>query len=68
MPNRISESQFWQKVADSFNLYHGRYRRAILTDKDMQSDIREFLSDIDTLASAWYSQDMNGNKEGSKQL
>lgn len=46
--------QFWRKAADIYNLYHDRYRRALLTEEEQRKDIASFNSDMDALDSEWF--------------
>ncbi len=45
--------KFWRQTEDTFNLYHDRYRRAVLTEQEQRTDIRLFLSDMVKLAAEW---------------
>ncbi len=45
--------KFWHRTEDVFNLYHDRYRRAVLTDEEQQKDVASFISDMDSLAAEW---------------
>jgi len=62
----MNESDFWNMASDTYNLYHDRYRRAILTDEEIREDISGFLTDVDLLATEWYNREDN-NKGDNKE-
>lgn len=49
----MNPEQFWRRAADIYNLYHDRYRRAVLTEEEQHEDISSFNADMDALASEW---------------
>lgn len=50
---KMDIDKFWHRTEDVFNLYHDRYRRAVLTDEEQQKDVASFISDMDSLAAEW---------------
>jgi len=55
--------QFWQKATDYYNIYHGKYRHAILTDDELRETVPDFIGDMMTLMGDWYSFQENNDKE-----
>ena len=55
--------QFWQKATDYYNIYHGKYRHAILTDDELRETAPDFIGDMMTLMGDWYSFQENNDKE-----
>jgi len=62
----MTPNQFWQKATDYYDIYHGKYRRAILTDEELRETVTDYIGDIMTLMSEWYnSQENNGKGVGT---
>jgi hypothetical protein len=56
-------NQFWQKATDIHDLYHGKYRRAILTDDELRETVTDYIGDMMTLMGEWYGlQEDNNDK------
>ena len=56
---------FWQKVKDFYDIHHGKYLHAVITDEEKRNTVTDFLSDIEGLTGEWYSPDSSEiNKEG----
>ncbi len=59
----MNPNQFWQKATDIHDLYHGLYRRAILTDKELRETVTDYIADTMTLMGEWYNSQGNSDKE-----
>lgn len=53
----MNHTQFWQKATDYYDIYHGKYRHAVLTDEEQLENVGDFLVDMDALASEWYNRE-----------
>ena len=53
--DQLTIDKFWNKASDIFNLYHNKYRFAILTDEEKRETVTDFLADADNLAMEWYN-------------
>ena len=62
----MNPNQFWQKATDFYNIYYGKYRRAILTDEELRETVTDYIGDLMTLMSEWYSSQGNNDKEKGK--
>lgn len=51
----MNPEQFWQKATDIHDLYHGLYRRAVLTDAELRATVPAYIDGIMALISEWYS-------------
>ena len=58
----MNPNQFWQKATDYYDIYRGRYRHAILTDKELRETVTDFLGEMMTLMGEWYSSQENNIK------
>ena len=56
----MNHNQFWQKATDIHDLYHGKCRRAVLTDEELRATVTDYIGDMMTLIGEWY------NSQGSK--
>jgi len=56
-------NQFWQKATDFYDISHGKYRYAILTDEELRETVTDFIGDMMTLMGEWYSSQENNDKE-----
>ena len=56
-------SQFWQKATDIHDIHHGKYRHAVLTDEELRATVTDFIEDMMSLMSEWYSSQGNSDKE-----
>ena len=62
----MNPNQFWQKATDFYNIYHGKYRRAILTDEELRETVTDYISDVMTLMGEWYnSRERADNEQGN---
>ena len=59
----MNHNQFWQKATDIHDIYHGKYRRAILTDEELRETVTDYIGDMMTLMEEWYSSQGNNDKE-----
>ena len=59
----MNHNQFWQKATDIHDLYHGKYRRAILTDEEQRETVTDYIGDMMTLMGEWYSSQNDTDKE-----
>jgi hypothetical protein len=60
----MNPNQFWRKATDIHDIYHGKYRRAILTDDELWETVTDYIGDMMTLFGEWYnSQEDNKDKE-----
>jgi len=64
---KVRPDQFWQKATDTYNLYHDKYRRAVLTDEEKREGIGDFLTDMEFLAIDWHSSQGNSSKEDKQE-
>ena len=62
----MNHNQFWQKATDIHDIYHGKYRRAVLTDEELRETVMDFLVDMDALAGEWCSTQGGNSKEPSE--
>ena len=62
----MNPDQFWQRATDYCDIYHGKYRRAVLTDKELRETVTDYIGDMMTLMSEWYNSRENNDKESSK--
>lgn len=51
--------QFWQKATDIRDIYHDKYRRAILTDEELRATVTDYIGDMMTLVGEWYNSQEN---------
>ena len=51
----MNPDQFWQKATDFYNIYHGKYRRAVLTDNELRETVTDYIGDMMTLMGEWYN-------------
>ena len=51
----MKPAQFWNRADDIHNLYHGKFRHAILTDDELQETVTEYIQDIMSLMGDWYN-------------
>ena len=51
----MNHSQFWQKATDYYDIHHGKYRRAVLTDKELRETVTDYIGDMMTLMGEWYN-------------
>ena len=51
----MNHNQFWQKATDIHDVYHGKYRRAVLTDEEMRDTVTDYIGDMMTLMGEWYN-------------
>ena len=58
----MNPDQFWQKATDFYDIHHGRYRRAVLTDEELRETVTDYLGDMMTLMEEWYSFSENNDK------
>ena len=61
----MNPDQFWQKATDYYDISHGKYRHAVLTDEELRATVTDFISDMMTLMSEWYNSQGNNDKEKS---
>jgi len=55
--------QFWQKATDYYDIYHGKFRRAVLTDEELRETVTDYIGDMMTLMGDWYnSQEKEDNE------
>ena len=54
--------QFWQKANDIHDIYHDKYRRAILTEEELRATVTDYIGDMMTLMSEWYNSQENNDK------
>ncbi len=47
--NKMDIDKFWLRARDIYDLYHDRYRRAVLTEQEQLRDVSDFLTDMDRL-------------------
>ena len=59
----MGPDRFWQKATDYYDIYHGKYRRAILTDEELRETVTDYIGDMMTLMEEWYSSQGNNDKE-----
>ena len=59
----MNHNQFWQKATDIHDIYHDKYRRAVLTDEELQDTVVDYIGDMMTLMSEWYNSQGNSDKE-----
>ena len=59
----MNPNQFWQKATDIHDIYHGKYLRAVLTDEELRETVTDYIGDMMTLMSEWYSSQENDNNE-----
>ena len=59
----MNSDQFWQKATDIHDIYHDKYRRAVLTDDELRATVTDFIGDMMTLMGDWYSSQGNNDKE-----
>ena len=59
----MNADQFWLRAADIYNLYHDKYRRAVLTDEEIRETVTDFNNDIVTLIGEWLGSQEQG-KDG----
>ena len=55
----MNPDQFWQKATDFYDIHHGKYRHAILTDEELRETVTDFIGDMMTLMSDWYNSQEN---------
>ena len=58
----MNTDQFWQKATDYYNIYYGKYRHAILTDEELRETVTDYIGDLMTLMSEWYSTQENNDE------
>ena len=51
----MDSEMFWHSASDIYNLHHGKYQRAVLTDNEKRETVSDFLVDMESLASEWYN-------------
>ena len=64
----MNPEQFWQKATDFYDIYHGKYRRAILTDDELRATVTDYIGDMMTLMGEWYNSQGNSDKESKNGL
>ena len=57
--DQLTTDKFWNKASDIFNLYHNKYRFAILTDEEKRETVTDFLAAtddlVDELIAGWHN-------------
>ena len=53
--NSMNHRQFWQKATDYYDIYHGKYRRAVLTEEELRETVTDYIGDMMTLMGEWHS-------------
>jgi len=61
----MNPEQFWQKAADNYDIHHGDYRHAVLTDEELRATVIDYIGDMMTLMSEWYSAPGNSGDGGA---
>jgi len=51
----MRHDQFWQKATDVYDISHGKYRHAILTDEELRETVTDYIGDMMTLMGEWYN-------------
>ena len=64
----MNPNQFWQKATDNYDIYHGKYRHAILTDDELRETVTDYIGDMMTLMSEWYNSQGGNDKESKNGL
>ena len=59
----MKPDQFWQKATDFYDIHHGKYRHAVLTDEELRDTVTDYIGDMMTLMSEWYNSPENKDKE-----
>ncbi|MBU1173268.1 MAG: hypothetical protein KKD44_27190 [Proteobacteria bacterium] len=59
----MNPDQFWRKATDYYDIYHGKYRRAVLTDEELRETVADFIEDMMALMGEWYNSQENNDKE-----
>ena len=62
----MKPDQFWQKATDFYNIYHGKYRHAVLIDDELRETVTDFIGDMMTLMGEWYNSQEDNDKENGK--
>ncbi len=62
----MNYNQFWQKATDFYDIHHGKYRHAILTDDELRDTVVDFIGDMMTLMGEWYSSQDEQQQGNSK--
>ncbi len=58
----MNHEQFWRKVTDFYDIYHGKYRHAVLTEDELRATVTDYIGDMRTLMSEWYSAQEKGDE------
>ena len=59
----MNPDQFWQKATDYYDIYHGKFRHAVLTDEELRETVPNYIEDMMTLMGEWYNSQENNGKE-----
>ncbi len=51
----MNPDQFWQKATDTYDVYHRKYRHAVLTDEELRETVTDYIGDMIVLIGDWYS-------------
>lgn len=61
----MNTDQFWQKATDYYDIYHGKYRRSVLTDEELRETVTDYIGDLMTLIGEWYNPSDNNKEDKS---